>query len=509
MRVGTNVRPPDLAARPVDILMTRSICTATIGFLVSIAASAGAQQRQALALAPCTLPGVGAAENARCGTLSVYENRVAKGRKIQLRVVVLPATGPEREPDPIFFIAGGPGSSVVEDAGGIAGDMPALRRRRDFVLVDQRGTGGSHPINCPFYGPPDSLQSFLGDFMPPDAVRRCRAMFATTTDLTQYTTTIAAHDLDEVRAALGAERINLSGGSYGTRAAQEYMRRYPNRVRAATLFGLVPPSEAMPQHFARDAQNSLDAVVKECAADAACNAAFPRLAAEIRAVFDGLARAPARVTVDHPRTNRPATVSLSYDMVAETLRYMLYSSVEAALVPAVMHNAAAGDFGWLARRSLRARGANTGNGNFDGLYLAITCAEDLPRTDPAREAAEAKGTFLGEYRMRQQRAACEIWGRSPVPADYYTPVRSNAPVLLVTGADDPVTPPRYAAEVARTLPNALNIVVPFGAHGLNGLEGLACIDDIERQVIERASVAGIDTSCVARIRRRGFATETK
>jgi pimeloyl-ACP methyl ester carboxylesterase len=186
---------------------------------------------------------------------------------------------------------------------------------------------------------------------------------------------------------------------------------------------------------------------------------------------------------------------------------MLYSSMEAALVPVVMHAAAAGDFTWLARRALRARGANTGNGNFDGLYLAITCAEDVPRTDPAREAIDAKGTFLGEYRMKQQRAACDLWGRSPVPADYYTPVRSSAAVLLVTGANDPVTPPRYAAEVARTLPNALNLVVPFGAHGLYGLDGLACVDQIERQVVERASVAGIDTSCVSKIRRRGFPTE--
>jgi len=491
--------------------MTRSTrfgAASAVASFFALVAPLPAQTTSRLVLAACTLPGVGASEHARCGTLSVYENRAAKGRKIQLRVVVLPATGPAREPDPIFFIAGGPGSSIVEDAGGIVRDAVSLRQRRDLVLVDQRGTGGSHPINCPFYGPPDSLQAFLGDFMPLDAVRRCRELFAKDTDLTQYTTTVAAHDLDEVRAALGAERINLSGGSYGTRAAQEYMRRYPARVRAASLFGLVPPSEAMPQHFARDAQHSLDAVVKECAADAACRAAFPRLAEEIRAVFAGLARAPARVTVQHPRTKQPVAVSLSSNMVAETLRYMLYSSVEAALVPVVMHNAAAGDYTWLANRSLRARGATAGNGMFDGLYLAITCAEDLPRTDAAREAADAKGTFLGEYRMKQQRAACDVWGRSPVPADYDTPVRSTAAVLLVTGADDPVTPPRYAAEVARMMPNALNLVVPFGAHGLNGLEGMACIDEIERQVIERGSVAGIDTSCVSKIRRRAFPTES-
>jgi pimeloyl-ACP methyl ester carboxylesterase len=196
---------------------------------------------------------------------------------------------------------------------------------------------------------------------------------------------------------------------------------------------------------------------------------------------------------------------LSRDMVAETLRYMLYQSGAASLVPAAMHQAATGDFTWLARRSLRARWAS-GKGTFDGLYLAITCAEDVPMMDATREAADAKGTFLGDYRMRQQQAACEIWGRSPVPADFVTPVRSNAAVLLVTGALDPVTPPRNAVEVARTLPSSVYVVVPSGGHGLDGLEGLSCIDRLQREVIERGSVAGLDTSCVSKIRRPGFPT---
>jgi len=461
-----------------------------------------------LALAPCELPNVEASANAQCGELTVFENRsTQRGRTIDLRVVVLPATGQDRAPDPVFFIAGGPGASIVDDAAWLARHPSGLRERRDFVLVDQRGTGGSAAINCPFYGPPDSLQSFLGDFMPADAVRRCRAMYSAERDFTQYTTTIAAADLADVRAALGAERINLSGGSYGTRAAQEYIRRYPHRVRAATLFGVVPPSEHMPQHFARDAQRALDAVIAECAADAACRAAFPRLASEVKAVFDRLRVAPVRVTVEHPRTGRPTTIALGYDMVAETLRYMLYQSTGAALVPAAMHRAASGDFTWLARRALRERGATTGNGMFDGLYLAITCMEDVPFTDATREATEAKGTFLGEYRMQQQRTACDLWGRATVSREFHTPVRTNVPVLLVTGANDPVTPPRYAAEVARSMPNSLTVVVPFGGHSLAGLDGVACIHRLHRDVIERGSVAGLDTNCVAQVRRRGFPTE--
>jgi pimeloyl-ACP methyl ester carboxylesterase len=194
-------------------------------------------------------------------------------------------------------------------------------------------------------------------------------------------------------------------------------------------------------------------------------------------------------------------------MVAETLRYMLYQSRATSLVPAAMHKAASGDFDWLARRAFRARSAPNGAGIFEGIYIAITCAEDVPFTDPASEANEARNTFLGDYRMRQQRAACEIWGRSPVPADFRTPVKSTAAVLLVTGSFDPVTPPRYAAEVAQSLSNVVNVVVPFGGHGLAGLAGLDCVDRLMRETIERGSVKDLDVACVAKIRRPGFPTE--
>jgi pimeloyl-ACP methyl ester carboxylesterase len=461
-----------------------------------------------LTLTPCTPEGVSASVGAKCGTLTVYENRTTRqGRTIGLRVVVLPATGKNRAPDPLFYFEGGPGASVVEGVADIAAEDTALRRNRDLVLVDQRGTGGSYPLMCNFYGPLDSLQSYLGDFNPPADVRKCREKLSKIAELTQYTTTIAVADIDDVRAALGAEQINLTGGSYATRFAQEYMRRYPNRVRTATLFGLVPPSEAIPQHFGLDAQRSLDAVIAECRGDSACNAAFPKLGEEIRTVFERLSRSPATATIEHPQTRRPVTVKMSRDMVAETLRYMLYQSAATSLVPAAMHKAAAGYFDWLARRAFRARSAPNGAGIFEGIYIAITCAEDLPFTDPARETEEARNTFLGDYRMRQQRAACEIWGRSSVPADFRTPVRSNAAVLLVTGSYDPVTPPRYAAEVAQSLTNVVNVVVPFGGHGLKGLSGLDCVDRLMRETIEHGSVKELDVSCVAKIRRPGFPTK--
>ena len=444
---------------------------------------------------------------ARCGQIEVPENPAAPaGRKLALNVVVLPATGSptEHAPDPIFFLAGGPGEASVAQAFGIAAARQGLRLRRDFVLVDQRGTGGSHALTCDFYGSSDTLQSYLGDFIPAEPLRRCLKQYAATTALRFYTTAVAAADLDAVRAALGYERINLSGGSYGTRAALEYLRRYPAHVRSVVLFGVVPPSTTMPEHFARDAERSLQGVFAECEGDAACRAAFPRLRAEARDVLARLKRTPATLTLEHPATGRKQPVSLSYDRFAETLRYMLYSSEAAGLIPALFHQAAQGDFEWVARRSLRARGAFARRGDFQGLYVNITCAEDLPFVRDAEESAEAKDTFLGDYRMRQQRRACDLWPQAPIDRSLHEPVHSDVPVLMLNGALDPVTPPPNQAEAARGLANVLRVIVPHAGHSFAGLVGLGCVDGLLREFVERGSGKGLDTSCIAGIRRQGF-----
>ena len=445
---------------------------------------------------------------ARCGRTEVPENPADQaGRKIALNVLVLPATGTQadRAPDPIFYFAGGPGSAIVAEAFGLAADRQGLRHRRDLVLVDQRGTGESHPLTCDFYGSSDTLQAYLGDFIPAEPLRRCLKQYAATTDLRFYTTAATAADIDAVRATLGYNRINLYGGSYGTRASLEYLRRYTDHVRSAVLLGVEPPGAMAPRHFARDAQRALDLVFAECEGDAACRAAFPNLRAEAREVLARLRGAPASLSLEHPQTGRQQTVRLGYDMFTETLRYMLYSSQLAGSVPALFHQAAQGDFTWVTRRALRARGALTRSGDFDGLYVNITCAEDLPFIKDADEISEAKGTFLGDYRMRQQRRACNIWPRAPVEASLHQPVRSEVPVLMINGAADPVTPSANMTEAARGLTNATSILVPHGAHSLGGLVGLACVDRLIHDFVDRSSGAGLDRSCVAGITRPAFA----
>src|SRR5262245_10374327 len=226
-------------------------------------------------LQPCTVPQI--KDKALCGNLEVFENRVTrKGRKINLKIIVLPATGNDRAPDPLFYLAGGPGASATEDAPGVAQIFAKIHERRDLVFLDQRGAGGSHPLNCAFFNP-DDPQSYFGYFFPLAEVKKCRRELEATSDLLLYTTPVAADDLDEVRTALGYEKINLFGGSYGTRAALVYLRQHPEHVRTVTLQGVAPTNQFMPYDFPLGTEHALQGVIEECAADEACHRAFPDL----------------------------------------------------------------------------------------------------------------------------------------------------------------------------------------------------------------------------------------
>ena len=235
-------------------------------------------------LKPCEVPGKNSKVTARCGLLEVWENREAKsGRKIRLKVVVLPATSAAPKPDPVFFFGGGPGEAIAAEAGYLADN--ALRRDRDLVFVDQRGTGEPDKLACELGGHEDDLQSYLGEMFPVAAVRECRERLAKTHDLTLYTTDIAIDDFDEVRAWLGYGKINVVGGSYGTRAAQVYLRRHPQSVRTVILDGAVPMDETLPITHAAAGQRSLDLLTGWCEKDAACHGRFPEFRQEFQTVM--------------------------------------------------------------------------------------------------------------------------------------------------------------------------------------------------------------------------------
>lgn len=422
------------------------------------------------------------------GTYTVFENRAAAtGRTLELDVVVVHARAAEPAPDPIFFLAGGPGqdaTSLVDDWI----DAP-MRRERDVVLVSQRGTGGSMRLACA-YGEDTDLQAYLGPMLVPETFRACRAELAARADLTQYSTAIAMDDLDEVRAAFGYGKINLFGGSYGTRAALVYMRQHAETVRCASLEGVAPLAFTNPLFHAREAQAALDAILAECAADPACHAAFPELRQELEDVLSGLAKEPVSASVAHPDTGERAEVLLSRADFAEALRVLMYYLPTSRRVPLLVHRAAQGDFEPFATAAIASNSGLRRVVAF-GMLLCVTCSEDVARIDPASIARETDGTFLGDARVRAQMAVCADWPRSRLPEGFAEPVRVDVPTLVISGTIDPVTSPRWGEEAARHLPRALHLVAR-GAHGIDD----PCIDGIREAFIDQPDVEALDTSCV-------------
>ncbi len=439
---------------------------------------------------------------ARCGKLEVFENRAAgTGRKIALHIVVLPAHRRKPAADPVFLFTGGPGSGATEIAGVPDGGMlKSLRAQRDIVLVDQRGTGESNPLLCDLYG--QDKQRYFEALFPLDRVRECRKQLEKKADLTLYTTSIAADDFDEVRAALGYEKMNLLGGSYGTTAALVYMRQHPERVRSAVLLGVSTPDFKLPLPFAKGAQQAMDGLFEACHREPNCQKAFPNLQTEFAEVLARLEKEPSRCQLVDPKTRTPEIVNIYRGPFTEQLRLLLYTAATARLIPFLLHRAYHNDFEPFAKVTL----SNTktlSKGLAMGMYFSVTCSEYASFISPSDVERETAGTFIGSYRVKAHLDACQQWPYRKAPDDFLAPVRSETPVLMISGGNDPATPPSFGAAMLKFLPNARQVMVRHGAHGFGG----NCINNLITSFISTGTAQGLDASCTEQIRRPAFVTK--
>jgi pimeloyl-ACP methyl ester carboxylesterase len=444
-------------------------------------------------LRPCRLAGID--EQVLCGKLTVFENRRARiGRTIDLNVVVLPAFDQKTKAEPLFDLAGGPGASSVERADFYAGPGKDYRRRHDVVCVDQRGTGKSNRLAIPREKTP---QYYLSEMFPVDYVKNLRETLERRADLTKYTTSIAMDDLDDVRAWLGYDTINLFGGSYGTQAALVYMRRHPEHVRSAILLAVAPTDLKMPLHHSESAARAMDLLLDECERDAACHAAFPQIRDDWKNVLAQLEKQSARVEYSpHGKSAAPTTVEIQRGVFGEKIRTWMYGRDKAARIPLIVHHAATGDFAPFLRQAIA---PSIPDFVADGMYLSVTCAEDVPFISPEEAVKLTAGNPFGNYRVFQQTRACGMWPRGEIPTDFLEPVRSNAPVLIFSGNMDPITPPKYGEEVAKHLPNSRHIIIPEAGHGVDGMTDPGCIDRIIIEFMDKGNARDLDTSCIERM----------
>ena len=441
-----------------------------------------------LELAPCTLSG---GVPARCGTFRVAEDRARpEGRAIDLRVAVLPATGSVVSPDPLVYIAGGPGGSAVDDAAFVLSVFGTVNRARDIVLVDQRGTGGSDRLACPTPSPPVDPRNAAAIRA---YVAACLARLGA--DVRQYTTPPAMDDLAEVIRALGYERANVYGGSYGATAAQYLLAQHPELVRTVILDGATLLDVPIFELWGRNGQRALEGILARCARTKRCANIYPRVRGEVFAVIAALRKRPVRV---RGKVIDAATAAGAFQWLSRSPR-------GAAEIPWVAHRARLGDWTSLRLTLAAQEAADRAAGVGWVMYWSIVCNEPWARHDPARTAAASRGTYLFESTLADARVSAAVCTAVPTiepPAWSRARVRSDTPVLIVVGGADPQDPLGNVAAARRELPNSLTVVVPGGGHGS---VQLGCMPAVAQKFVERGSVRGLATACVRRYRPPPFA----
>ncbi len=450
---------------------------------------------QGAALSPCRIEGV--AHEALCGALSrPLDAARDSSERIDVHFAVLPALARNKKADPVFFLAGGPGQSAIDLAGTVSRLLSRFGQRRDIVLVDQRGTGRSAPLGCGDEPPARPL----GEQLDPqrqlqrarDCLRRLQAL--PHGDLRHYGTTPAMADLDAVRQALGAERINLVGVSYGTRAALEYLRLYPQHVRRMVLDGVAPPDMVLPEASAPDAQAAFDALLRSCAQDAACRTRHPTLQQTWHML---LASLPRPVSVAHPLTGRDETLLLTRDMVLGMVRSALYAPTTASALPATLDAAAMGRFAPLLGLASALAPARRQAALAQGMHFSVVCTEDLPGA-----ATQAPAADFGEGLAPLYREVCAFWPRGELAAGFRQLPPAPVATLLLSGGIDPATPPRHAERVAQALgAKARHAVVPNAGHGLLALP---CVGDALFRFVDAAydeQALRVDADCARDIPR--------
>jgi pimeloyl-ACP methyl ester carboxylesterase len=483
-------------------LMVAALAYATLGAANGVSPEALRGEETATAgtnpLTSCRVEDV--AQLARCGVFEIPENRDRpNGRRLPIHVVVIPATSGSSLKDPIVPLNGGPGEATISTAAAYAERFATLLRDRDLVLIDQRGTGLSAPLQCNLYSA-DEAATNLRDFFPVTAVKRCQAALLPRADLTQYSYRHFAHDIEYVRRALGYGPLNLYAGSYGTRAAQFYLRAYPQSVRTAYLGSVVPLDVTIPLPLAKAAQEALEKTFTACDSDADCHAAFPDLQEEFRAILARLDSGSVIV----PVPGRDEKATLDRGRFVEWVRSRLYRPSSASMLPWVIHRAYLGDWSPVVEGILSGAQERDSAASF-GLFFSITCNDDIAFLREADIVPATQGTFLGDYRVRQQQAACRDWPKVSIPPDYRTPVVSSVPTLFVSGDSDPATPLWFTTRVATGFSNRTEIVVGGQGH----TEWSDCISRNYERLVRDGTAKNIENSCapVARPRFKTTASD--
>lgn len=401
----------------------------------------------------------------RCGSVAVpLDHDDPGGDTIDIAVAVYPvqASGGAAEPapDPLFFLAGGPGQKAVAEPRIIRAAASALAER-EIVVVDQRGVGESQPaLDCP---QTDELEADPGADVEEvlAATEECQADLSSKTDLSAYGTAANAADMDLVRQALGYDEINLMGTSYGTHVAIEYAREHSDTLRSLVLNSPVPADSNFQADVPKNVDEALSALIEACTSDPACAKDNPDLQASFEKALEVADQEAPEVKVKDA-SGKDLTVPVDAQDLTNALVKVQYVGPFLGGVPQAITAAGEGDFAPLVQAAVL---TSQPGGSSQGMYLSTICSEEVARLDldQVREDAKASpyATALVEAALEPAIAQCEVWDVEEASSEDREPVTSEVPALVVTGAYDPVTPTAYGESVAEDFSAAT--VVEFAA----------------------------------------------
>lgn len=463
-------------------------------------AHSAAANSSELNLAPCQIEGSNGQAAADCGRLEQPLNfEDPNGEQISLFVAVIRSHAPNPSGDAVTIINGGPGASSTELYADLAGVFGGLLRDRDIVVIDQRGTGQSTPLECP------ELEAVTSSNLAPSLeqmrkelqgfTQQCLA--ALPADPRFFTTSAAVRDLEAVRKALGYSQLNLYGVSYGTRVAQHYARRYPAQTRALIIDGVLPPGLAMGPMVSSNAQQVLDNIFARCAKAPACQQAFPKLPADFKALAKQLRAAPVALRLNDPLTGVPVELELGYGHLATSIRLMAYAPETVSLIPVLIDQAANhNNFLPIATQALQIQEQLNASMSY-GMHNAVVCTEDVPfLSESERLGSDVTETYLGAEQVQSLVAMCDVWPTGLLDDDLREPLSSEIPTLVLSGEQDPITPPRYGTQVAQGLSRSHHVIAPGQGHGVIAR---GCIPRLLMDFFEELDVTTLNSKCTERL----------
>lgn len=394
-------------------------------------------------------------EKVQCGYVERLENPDdPSSKRINIHVAKIAAKYPCGR-SPLFLFSGGPGQAAGDIPGMMASAFRHVRKHHDLILIDQRGTGKSNPLECPFDASMRDIKA-MG--------RQC--LETLTANFDYYRTEFVIADTDAIRQALGYEKIHVWGGSFGTRVALMYMKHYGDFVERAVLDAVAPPQLSVVLS-AHHAQTALENLNRYCLQDASCQKAFPNFVPQLEALTERLTVSPAVVELPEPRTGKLQEYRIDAARFIDTLRALLYSPSTHVNIPLLVDQASQGNFqAIIAYEATMA--SSIGNSMFMGHTFSTLCAEDATFLTPDAMKTNAEGSLFANYYAQGWADLCSVWPVGKANPDYFEPVTSTVPTLLLSGDLDPITQPASAEAAATHLTAATHIVAQGLGHIISG-----------------------------------------